>query len=156
MLSGGYVRLTTMFRESAGECLEGNQFNGGSHGGAAFMERCQDISSQVWKALDQGNGYFRLTTMARESTNECLEGNQLNGPSRQGAAFMDRCQNVSGQLWKATDQGNGYFRLTTMFRESAGECLEGNQMNGPSRAGEAFMDACQNVSGQLWKATPYR
>ena len=43
--------------------------------------------------------YFKLTTQFRESKNECLEGNQVNG-SLNGAAFMDKCQNVSGQLWK--------------------------------------------------------
>ena len=94
-------------------------------------------------------GYFKLTTQFREGNNECLEGNQAKG-SMNGAAFMDSCQNVSGQLWKATPAGNGYFKLTTQFRESHGECLEGNQVKG-SMNGAAFMDKCQNVTGQLWK-----
>ena len=95
------------------------------------------------------DGYFKLTTQFRESSGECLEGNQVKGLMN-GAAFMDKCQNVSGQLWKATPAGNGYFKLTTQFRESSGECLEGNQVKG-SMNGAAFMDRCQNVSGQLWK-----
>ena len=45
------------------------------------------------------DGYFKLTTQFRESKNECLEGNQMKG-SMNGAAFMDKCQNVTGQLWK--------------------------------------------------------
>ena len=46
---------------------------------------------------------------------------------------------------------DGYFRLTTQFREGANECLEGNQVGG-SMNGTAFMDTCQDVTGQLWRA----
>ena len=145
---GDYFKLTTQFRESKNECLEGNQRNG-SMKGAAFMDKCQNVSGQLWKIIPAGNGYFKLTTQFRESNNECFEGNQRNG-SMKGAAFMDKCQNVSGQLWKIIPAGNGYFKLTTQFRESKNECLEGNQVNG-SMNGAAFMDKCQNVSGQLWK-----
>ncbi|MGB4946163.1 MAG: hypothetical protein WBQ05_03035 [Candidatus Competibacter denitrificans] len=45
---------------------------------------------------------------------------------------------------------DGYFKLTTQFREKEGECLEGNQVKG-SMNGAAFMDKCQDVTGQLWK-----
>lgn len=45
------------------------------------------------------DSYFKLTTQFRENKNECLEGNQVKG-SMNGAAFMDKCQDVSGQLWK--------------------------------------------------------
>ena len=98
------------------------------------------------------DGYFRLTTQFREGHNECLEGNQRNG-SMNGAAFMDTCQNVTGQMWKSIPLGDGYYKLVTQFREGEGECLEGNQRNG-SMNGAAFMDACQNVTGQMWKAIP--
>ncbi len=94
----GYFKLTTQFRESQNECLEGNQVKG-SMNGAAFMDKCQNVSGQLWKATPAGNGYFKLTTQFREGKNECLEGNQVKG-SMNGAAFMDKCQNVSGQLWK--------------------------------------------------------
>ena len=50
-------------------------------------------------AQDFPSGYFKLTTQFREGSNECLEGNQRGG-SMNGAAFMDSCQNVSGQLWR--------------------------------------------------------
>ncbi len=94
----GYFKLTTQFRESKGECLEGNQVKG-SMNGAAFMDKCQNVTGQLWKATPAGNGYFKLTTQFRESKDECLEGNQMKG-SMNGAAFMDKCQNVTGQLWK--------------------------------------------------------
>ena len=54
-------------------------------------------------AVDTGSsfpdGYFKLTTKFREGDRECLEGNQAKG-SMNGAAFMDKCQDVTGQLWK--------------------------------------------------------
>lgn len=150
LLSGAYVRLTTMFRESASECLAG----GSSGTGTTYMDRCQNAPGQIWRVIDQGNGYFHLTTQLRENAGECLEGNQLNGTAWNGASFMTGCQNASGQLWKAVDQGNGYFRLTTMFREGANECLEGREINGGPKKGAAYMESCQNVSSQLWTVYP--
>jgi hypothetical protein len=45
--------------------------------------------------------YFKLQTQFLESKNKCLEGNQVApGATLGGAAFMDTCQNVSGQMWK--------------------------------------------------------
>ena len=35
---------------------------------------------------------------------ECLEGNQAGSPVHGGAAFMDKVQNVSGQLWRFVKQ----------------------------------------------------
>lgn len=45
------------------------------------------------------DGWYRMKTMFRGEEN-CLEGNQAASPVHSGAAFMDRCQDVSGQLWK--------------------------------------------------------
>lgn len=97
-------------------------------------------------------GDFTLTTQFREGQKECLEGNQVNGV-RGGGSFLDRCQNVSGQLWRVVPVEGDYFRLNTLFREYFNECLEGNQVNG-DLGGAAFIATCQNVSGQLWKAVP--
>ncbi|MGB1241360.1 MAG: RICIN domain-containing protein [Chitinophagales bacterium] len=95
------------------------------------------------------DGVYRLKTMFR-GEGECLECNQAGSEYHGGNAFMDKCQNVSGQLWKIEDAGNGYYRLKTQFR-GEGECLEGNQADSKYHGGNAFMDKCQNVSGQLWK-----
>jgi hypothetical protein len=46
-----------------------------------------------------------------------------------------------------------WYKLQTAFR-GAGECLEGNQSSSPVHGGAAFMDRCQNVSGQLWSLLP--
>jgi hypothetical protein len=88
----GYFGMTTQFREGANECLESRS----AGNGAAFMDVCQNVSGQLWRAIPAGNGYFRLTTQFREGANECLEGSRRDaGPIR-----MDVCQNVSGQLWR--------------------------------------------------------
>ena len=71
------------------------------------------------------NAWYRLKTQFR-GEGECLEGNQAGSNVKSGAAFMDKCQDVTGQLWKFEDAGNGYYRLKTKFR-GEGECLEGNQ-----------------------------
>jgi hypothetical protein len=94
-------------------------------------------------------GYYRLKTQF-QGADHCLEGNQLKGDMN-GASFMDKCQNVSGQLWKFESAGNGFYRMKTQFRGPKGECLEGNRVKGFAKAGGAFMNKCQNVSGQLWK-----
>ena len=63
------------------------------------MSRC------IWSALkveDAGDGWYRLKTMFR-GEGECLESNQAPNFSHgtySGGSFMDKCQNVSGQLWK--------------------------------------------------------
>ncbi len=145
----GYFKLTTQFREGHNECLEGNAKDRGH--GSAYMDSCQNVSGQLWKATPAGNGYFKLTTQWRESQNECLESG-VNGADVRNrvGSYMHACKNESGQLWKATPASNGYFKLTSQFREKENECLEGNQKAG-SKNGVTFMDSCQNVSGQLWK-----
>lgn len=144
----GYFQLTTQFRESHNECLIAN-----ANGTPASMMECKNFTGQWWKATPTDNGYFILTTQASDTKKQCLESNHKAGDRLNGAAHMDSCQNVSGQAWKATAAGDGYFKLTSEFRENENECLEGNQKAG-SRNGAAFMDSCQNVSGQLWKVKP--
>ncbi len=144
----GWYRLQNLFR-GEGECLEGNQAGSSVHAGAAFMDKCQNVSGQLWKVVSEGNGVYRLKTQFR-GDGECLEGNQAGSSVHAGAAFMDKCQNVSGQLWKLVPDGPGQYRLKTVFRGD-GECLEGNQAGSSVHAGAAFMDKCQNVSGQSWK-----
>ncbi|MEO1761020.1 MAG: carbohydrate-binding protein [Cyanobacteria bacterium J06629_18] len=154
-----FYKLTTMFLEKENKCLEGNKLSPRSTlKGAAFMDNCQKVSGQSWKLVPVGNGYFRLKTQFLEKENKCFEGNKLSPRSTlKGAAFMDNCQNVSGQLWKLVPAGNGYFRLKTMFLEKENKCLEGNKLSPRSTLkGAAFMDNCQNVSGQLWKFKPIK
>jgi len=153
----GYYRLQTMFQAPEGKCLEGNRYDRQSTlGGAAFMDDCQNVSGQLWEFLDQGNGYYKLTTMFQSPEGKCFEGNNLQQTSvLQGGAFLDDCQNVSGQFWKIVPEQDGYVRLQTMFLEPQNKCLEGNRFAPDAfLRGAAFMDDCQNVSGQLWLITP--
>ncbi|MCA9682844.1 MAG: AbfB domain-containing protein [Myxococcales bacterium] len=60
-----------------------------------------DVSFEVVPANHQyvdPKAWYRLKTQFR-GAGECLEGNQAGSPVHQGAAFMDKKQNVSGQLW---------------------------------------------------------
>ena len=82
-------------------------------------------------AAAQNAGYFKLQTMFQEPENKCFEGNRFAPDAvLQGGAFMDDCQNVSGQSWTAVPEGNGYFRLKTEF-QGALKCLRA--MVGPRR-----------------------
>jgi len=144
--TNSYYRLTTSFRGD-GESLEGNRADSPVHDGAAFMDKRQNVTGQLWRFVPEGE-WYRLKTQF-QGNDHCLEGNRADSPVHDGAAFMDTCQNVSGQLWKLVPEGD-WFRLKTMF-QADGHCLEGNRADSPVHDGAAFMDTCQNVSGQLWK-----
>ena len=150
----GYYKFQTQFLEKENKCLEGNKVAEGSTlEGAAFMDNCQNVTGQTWKFVPASDGYYRLQTQFLEKENKCLEGNKFDPSSTlKGAAFMDNCQNVTGQMWKPVDAGNGYYRLQTQFLEKENKCLEGNKFDPSSTLkGAAFMDNCQNVTGQMWK-----
>ena len=144
----GPFRLQTQWRGD-GECLEANGPDSPVHGGASFMDRCQNVSGQVWTATSIGDGFFVLRSPLY-GDDRCLESNWTESPAHGGAAFMDTCQNVTGQQWRAIPAGDGFFRLQSRFR-GTDECFEGNAGDSPAHGGAAFMDRCQNVSGQLWR-----
>ncbi|WP_419572018.1 RICIN domain-containing protein [Rheinheimera sp.] len=147
----GHFQLTTQFREGNNECLIAN-----ANGTTASMMECKNFTGQWWKATPIGDGYFKLTTQASESKKQCLESNLKAGDAlhKNGAAYMYACENVTGQAWKAIPIGDGYFKLTSKFRENENECLEGNQKAGSKNSGASYMDSCQDVSGQAWKVKP--
>ena len=69
--------------------------------------------------------WYKLQTMFQAPEGKCFEGNRYaQGSTLGGAAFMDDCQNVSGQLWKFIPEGNGYYRMVTMFQEPEGKCFQ--------------------------------
>ncbi|WP_430781909.1 RICIN domain-containing protein [Actinoplanes sp. G11-F43] len=148
-----YYKLKTVFR-GADECLEGNRVAGESVlAGAAFQDKCQDVDGQAWRFTKRDDGYYTLRTKFL-GDGKCLEGNQRAGTVLGGAAFLDDCEEVTGQQWKLVEAGDGRYRLQTRFRESEGECLEGNRFAPESvLKGASFMDECQNVTGQLWYFT---
>ncbi|MFD6664098.1 RICIN domain-containing protein [Micromonospora chalcea] len=98
----GYYTLRTKFLGEE-KCLEGNQLAGKVLGGAAFLDTCREVTGQQWKLVKAGDNLFRLQTKFREKEGECLEGNRFAPTSvLKGAAFTDKCQNVTGQLWYLT------------------------------------------------------
>lgn len=150
-----WYKLKTLF-QGPNKCLEGNRLAASSTlGGAAFMDTCQNVSGQSWRFVPIRNrpGYYRMKTRF-QGAGKCFEGNRFAPSSTLGgAAFMDNCQNVSGQMWKIKNRGSQYFTLTTLFRESSNECLEGNAFKPTSTlGGAAFMSKCKPFSGQLFEA----
>jgi uncharacterized protein YkwD len=156
----GYFQLQTQLVKGENKCFEGQ--GGAAPGsdavleGGAFMNFCQLVSGQKWKLVAEANGYYRLQNQIGENENLCLEGNRrADGAVLGGAAIMHPCQDVSGQFWKFVDAGNNYFRMQTMFLEAENKCLEGQGGAAPGSGavldGAAFMNDCQEVSGQLWQ-----
>ena len=48
------------------------------------------------------------------------------------------------------DLADGLYRLKTEF-QGENKCLEGNEAGSPVHGGNAFMDDCKIVTGQLWR-----
>ncbi len=152
----GFYRMQTQFQAPENKCFEGSRVDPAlSLGGAARMDDCQNVTGQLWIVIPAGQGRYRLSTAFQMPEGKCLEGNKFDRSSALGgAAFLDDCQNVSGQLWKFEPAGNGWYKLKTVFQGN-NKCLEGNKFDPASTlGGAAFMDNCQNVSGQLWKFVP--
>ncbi|MBR9824249.1 MAG: RICIN domain-containing protein [Alphaproteobacteria bacterium] len=125
----------------------------GAEQGHEITERDRFYWPSDYQAGDrQLTGVYRLQTQFG-GPNRCLEGNQASASQYSGAAFMDVCQNVTGQRWRFVPANDGYFRLQNEFR-GEGECLESNERSSGYHGGAAFMDSCQNVSGQLWRVEP--
>ena len=155
----GYFKMQTMFQMPNNRCLESNRVTpDAAYKGAAFLDRCQNVSGQLWKAVPIGRGWFRLQSQYLEAENFCLEGSKpfMAGDALKGAARMDPCGNFSGQNWRFIPKPDGFYQLTTEFLEEENRCLEGSTpetANDPL-SGAARMDPCGNFSGQLWKLIP--
>lgn len=144
--------MLTSLSHDGDECLEGNG-RGGQFGGNSVMTPCAGQSGQLFEAVPAADGYVTLRTVGR-GPGECLEGNAPGSGTMNGAAFMDDCRNVTGQLWRFTPtERDGVFRLQTAWRGD-GECLEANGRGSQVHGGAAFMDTCQDVTGQYWRAVP--
>lgn len=134
-----------------GACNEGWRLR--ADGKQCEQGQAPTVSNPLLPATDVPMGqWFRIKTVF-QGPNKCLEGNQSGSPVKNGSAFMDNCQGVSGQLWKIEDAGDGFVRLKTQF-QGENKCLEGNDPRSPVHKGNAFLDNCQNVTGQFWKFAP--
>ncbi len=178
--AGGAFRIQSQDTEAANLCVEGNAVaKDAVLGGAAFLDGCQEVSSQVFELVTVDDGtvdaaptreeipdvaaatlavladtssYFRFQTVAGGDA-LCLEGNRVApGSVLGGAAFMDTCTGASGQLWQVitTDRADVY-RLQTQFLADVQACLEGNEpVEGAPLAGAAYMASCGPSDGQGW------
>lgn len=143
----GYYLLKTKFTGD-GQALECNGAESKTMNGAAFMSSQNGAIGQQWKFVaDASNpGYYRMQTKLH-GTKKCLEGNGKDSPFKNGASFMDDCKNVTGQLWKVEDVGNGYYRLRAKSqgdKTSLEAKVEGKHGN------NTFLDDTRNVTGQFW------
>jgi len=103
----------------------------------------------------EAKGYFRLTNLAYEAEDRCFEGNRLADDAYiRGAAFLDRCQNVSGQYWQAVPWNDEQFLLKTMFQGEE-RCFEASRIaESATLGGAGHMAACSGAGNQLWTAVP--
>jgi len=143
----GYYLLKTKFTGDA-QSLECNGAESPTMNGGAFMSSQNGASGQQWKFVaDAKNpGYYRMQTKLH-GAKKCLEGNGKDSPFKNGASFMDNCKDVSGQLWKVEDLGNGYYRLRAMSQGNSTSLeakVEGTHGN------NTFLDNTRNVTGQFW------
>jgi hypothetical protein len=154
-----FFRLKTIAQEADNRCLESNRVSPTSYlGGATFMDKCQNVSGQLWKAISAGNDTFRLTSLFLERDGMCLEGSVpfKAGDRLKGAARMESCANSPGQLWRVTKHVDGFIQLTNTGSLDPKRCLEGStpeKTNDPLK-GAARMEPCNNSADQMWRLIP--
>lgn len=84
-----------------------------------------------------------------QGSEHCLEGNDPASEVKNGAAFLNVCEEVTGQYWSFQANGD-YFLGNTEF-QGAQMCLEGNEAGSEVKDGNAFLNACSGVTGQNWR-----
>ena len=153
----GYFYLRTQF--SGDELsLESNGAASQYKNGAAFMSSTKGASGTMWQLVpDQKNkGWYRLKSKD-QGNNKCLEANGKDSDVKDGASYMNDCQDVSGQLWRlelvSSQKGDHIYRLRSMLHDQKFS-LEGNKPDGELKSGNAFMNNTQNGSGQMWRLVP--
>jgi len=78
-------------------CLEA--LPGGT--GGATMVACADEAGQKWLFKASGAEYYYRLQNQAGGDEACLEGNRVSPEAfLGGAAFLDRCSDASGQLWR--------------------------------------------------------
>lgn len=96
----------------------------------------------------QGFYYLRTAFTADELS---LESNGSASGVMNGASFMSSKKGATGTMWKLVPdtKNKGWYRLKSRD-QGDGRCLEANVAGG-KKEGRSFMDACRDVSGQLWR-----
>lgn len=90
---------------------------------AVTAQPCAEVAEQLWQVLPQENGYYRLGSMAFGNT-MCLEGASPVSDTLDGAAFMDSCQDISGQYWTdSRGESDAHGRVARGRNDQAGRAL---------------------------------
>jgi len=99
-------------------------------------------ASQAAQAAPDPDVYYKLTTQFR-GTGSPLD--VFNGGPKNNQVHLADDQNVTGQFWRFTPAGDGYFRLSSKFR-GPDMCLDiAPETNKPE------LRACGDYSGQYWR-----
>jgi hypothetical protein len=75
----------------------------------------------------------------------------FNGGPNDNMTHFDILAERSGQFWRFAQTGDGFFRLSTLFR-GPGMCLD--TFNGGENDNQPHLAPCANFSGQFWTITP--
>ena len=113
----------------------------GLHSGAA---RSDTSAAQALPPLP----YFKLQHAEEGGADKCLEANRPEIDAVfEGATFLDRCQNVTGQAWLAENLGDGRFRLRSLLHASL-RCLAPNDGSlSHLQPGTPIMATCRGLEG---------
>lgn len=106
--------------------------------GALTLGVCTDLSTLSWKAGPAHGEYIRIVA----ENGLCLESS--DGTKN---AYLDTCREAKGQYWKITEVYGGAYFLTSLYRDSAGECLA---ITGQPNSA-AKMEACKSSSPKIWR-----
>lgn len=128
--------------------------------GAAFMSSKKGATGTMWQLVpdEKNKGWYRLKSKD-QGNNKCLESNTNDSDVKGGAAYVDECKDVLGQLWKlelvSSKNSDHTYRVRSMLHGN-NFALEGNKPDASSHAGNTFIDKTQNVTGQMWRLVPVK
>jgi len=95
------------------------------------------------QSIDQ-SFYYKLSTEFRGIR---MKLDVFNGGPKNNLTRLEPEQNVTGQLWRLTGNGDGTFHLSTKFR-GADMCLD--IFNGGPNNNQPHLVDCGNYTGQYW------
>ena len=129
----GTYRLQSAFR-GEGECLDANYHDADTDHGGAFMAPCNGADDQTWHFTPVDDPYHFQIWTEHNGEKLCLDGNDRESPIHEGAAFVEPCRLIVGQIWTITSEDNGFVRLHTEYEQQA-DCFESNQAGSPAHSG---------------------
>ena len=143
-----YYRLTTQWQgeNKSLDVVDNKSLN------KLALAKTGNYSGQAWKIKSLGNVFFRLTSQFK-GEGKSIDISNDPSVSRNGdiKPILAPSGNYSGQFWKITSLGNGFYRMTTQFK---GTGLSLDVIN-DGRNNELAMKKTGNLTGQYWKIVPF-